>query len=290
MKILGLLTLFTAACFFSCKKNNDAQPGKLDLQNNLSFKGFVARSLVQKMKLVTVTNNGLSLAQRTQLLKDVSSVESTQENIQAVYAKYSIGTLPLNTLVLTNIAEELRLLENVPELKSLSEAELQTTLANNYRVVAADLLEKAKVVVKARLTATPSTGPGESYLSKKVYDVGSLSMIGDLDFETLYNSIPSSMTDGEISTIVEEGLYDFAVTNQVNGITLEEVLNCAKEAFLYLIGSITGIVQLGKLIEVEGIGAGIKLVSKFIIKNAGWVTAAILAADMGLCLYNAAQN
>jgi hypothetical protein len=57
-----------------------------------------------------------------------------------------------------------------------------------------------------------------------------------------------------------------------------------------LIGAVTGIVQLSKLIEVEGISAAIKKVGKFIIRNSGWITAAILAADFGVCLYTANQD
>jgi hypothetical protein len=85
-------------------------------------------------------------------------------------------------------------------------------------------------------------------------------------------------------------LYEFVVENHTDKITFDEVLSCGKEVFLALIGSVTAISQIGKLLEIEGISAGITAIGKFIVRNAGWVTAAIMAADFGICLYHANQS
>lgn len=294
MKTKNLFYLFFSSCvLFACTKNKDATVAEqIDLQNNSSFRNYVARDIVRKLKLTAYTNNELSSVARSQFMEKLATLKDPdQQAVENVYANFSLGTSKLKTAVLSNLAENLKLLEKIPQLRKLSDSDLEGSLKDNYVKVANEFYNKAKDWVIAH----PNTH-FNSPISLSVTSQAKRSFINPdagvdpTDFESIYYSIPTDMSDIDIQDMVNASLGNFRDQVQSNKITTDELLGCGKLVFASIFSSLLDLGNLGKLVEMKGMSKAIEILAKFITRNAGWLGAALLTAEFGICLYHANEN
>jgi hypothetical protein len=81
-----------------------------------------------------------------------------------------------------------------------------------------------------------------------------------------------------------------AVRETPGSITLGEVASCVQSMFLGALGAVGGLGAIGKMIEQKGISEAVKLLGKFLIRNAGWVGALSMAISFGSCMINAYEH
>ncbi len=265
---------------------------QVDLKNNNSFRNYVARDIVRKLDLISYTNQQISFDKRAMFLQEMNQLnDPSQNNVENLYRNYAKSPQKLRKLVLGNIAEQIKLLEKVPGLRNLSDEEVEMLIRTNYRVVATEIYTKAKAVIAANpnLIYNKVSSFSEPSLARKLY-INPDENAEPVDFEALYYSIPSDIPENELQVMVELNLGNFINQAQSYRISSDELLSCAEDIVGSFIESFGSLLAIDKIIASKGISAVISTIGKFILKNSGWLTAAVLTGQFSVCLYHANQN
>ena len=279
------LALFMASLFFiSCKKDNQIQPPEpIVLKNNTDFRQFVAADILSRIQFTHYVSGKLNAG--TYAGVKAGMAVATEATLPAVFNKYQLDYQFFQQHTVERLSKTINVLHQFPAMAQLPEAEINRLLQIGYQQVADELSLKIEAKLKQHTQPgrgiKPMTASPEAQNKLLTSGINTGMKIKKNNYFTDY--IDEIVPEEEL---VNQIAADIDMIETYGAFTPGEVWKCLKEALGFGAGSIVSFAGWSRLSAGLPLQEIIGVVSRWAIRHAGWIGAAVIVIDFGDCMYN----
>jgi hypothetical protein len=168
-------------------------------------------------------------------------------------------------------------------LNQLTELESDQLIEKNYKIVSNDIMYKVKEMLIEK--TPPKDHPIHQRLGINTLSSNHEMVYFTEEYETFFQDDLSE--EDAIASIAQEILDQGIISS--NGLSVDEIWNCARSAVGLGTGAVLGIAGLKELVKKDAHSALITT-SKWLAKRAGWVGAIIVGLDFSSCIYGKSND
>ena len=267
---------------FSCKKADQIQPlDQLQLVNNQEFRRYVANDILNRLSFTFYASQRINKTQH-QFLKN-ELLNKSDDQISSILFKYNLSFIFFQQSLLKQVYSKSRLFNQIHSLNQLTELESDQLIEKHYKIVSNDIMYKVKAVLKKEIS------PKSQKLHQKS-GINTLSSNHEMvyfteEYDTFFQEDLSE--EDAIASIAQEILDQGMISS--NGLSVDEIWNCARSAVGLGSGFVLGIAGLKELAKKD-IHSAVIATSKWLAKRAGWVGAIIIGLDFSSCVYGKSND